>query len=335
MTGAVLQKTPHRRRNISFAVAVFCCVAFFSGAASAAISWKRVGTVTTLTNNQLCYTDGTNVVCDSSAPTLLGGNVGIGTTTPGDTLTINGDVGYMLGADYTTTGSQSDVNLGAVSAVRYNGTATATFQGIVAGTSGQILYLHNPSAYTLTLADQSDSTDATAANKIITGIGGDLGIPTNTSVTLQYDAASARWRVTGSSNAAKSLPAGSTGQVQFNNAGAFGATANFFWDNTNSRLAIGTSAAPLSNLDIYGGIAVGTSYAGVTAAPTNGMIVQGNVGIGTAGPNANSQLDVYTTSSAPSGNAYGVIVQGPQTVADTGTYYGIYDNPTYTAVTCQ
>jgi hypothetical protein len=350
MIAAVLQQTPHRHRNISFAVAVFCCIAFFSGAASAAVSWKNIATFTTLTNNQMCYTDGTNIVCDSSAPTLLGGNVGIGTaspastlevwntngnnhalevvgaaagnaegpsvyiasngsgygpsfkldatsnsgghyytfyssgvsdgtgagdfgiydntssasrlaintngglavgsyastasapsqgiavsgkvgigtTTPGDTLTVKGDVGYMLGADYTTTGSQSDVNLGAVSAVRYNGAAAATFQGIVAGTSGQILYLHNPSAYTLTLADQSDSTDATAANKIITGIGSDLGIPTNTSVTLQYDTASSRWRVTGSSNAAKSLPAGSTGQVQFNNAGAFGATANFF-----------------------------------------------------------------------------------------------------------
>jgi hypothetical protein len=182
--------------------------------------------------------------------------------------------------------------------VRYNGTAAATFQGIVAGTSGQILYLHNPSAYTLTLADQSDSTDATAANKIITGTGADLPIPTQTSVTMQYDSASARWRVTGSSNAAKSLPAGSTGQVQFNNAGAFGATANFFWDNTNSRLAIGTSAAPLSKLDIYGGVAVGTSYAGVSAAPTNGMIVQGNVGIGTTGPDSQLEVSSNTTGAA-------------------------------------
>jgi hypothetical protein len=90
MTAAVPQQTPHRHRNISFAVTVFCCIAFFSSAASAAISWKRVGTVTTLTNNQMCYTDGTNVVCDSSAPTLLGGSVGIGTTSPYETLTVGG-----------------------------------------------------------------------------------------------------------------------------------------------------------------------------------------------------------------------------------------------------
>jgi len=37
-------------------------------------------------------------------------------------------------------------------------------------------------------------------------------------------------------------PAGSTGQIQYNNAGSFGASANLFWDNTNKRLGIGTSS---------------------------------------------------------------------------------------------
>lgn len=46
-------------------------------------------------------------------------------------------------------------------------------------------------------------------------------------------------------------PAGVTGSVQFNNAGAFGADANIFWDNTNKRLGIGTSA-PSTALQISG-----------------------------------------------------------------------------------
>jgi hypothetical protein len=45
-------------------------------------------------------------------------------------------------------------------------------------------------------------------------------------------------------------PAGTTGAVQFNNAGAFGAdSTNFFWDDTNNRLGIGT-ATPTQILDL-------------------------------------------------------------------------------------
>lgn len=43
------------------------------------------------------------------------------------------------------------------------------------------------------------------------------------------------------STASGGTPGGSSGQVQFNNSGAFGGSANFFWDNTNARLGIGTS----------------------------------------------------------------------------------------------
>lgn len=37
-------------------------------------------------------------------------------------------------------------------------------------------------------------------------------------------------------------PAGSTGQIQFNNAGAFGASSNLFWDSANTRLGVGTAS---------------------------------------------------------------------------------------------
>ncbi|MDB5478445.1 MAG: TonB-dependent receptor, partial [Alphaproteobacteria bacterium] len=50
--------------------------------------------------------------------------------------------------------------------------------------------------------------------------------------------------------------AGSTGQVQFNNANALAADSAFFWDNTNKRLGIGT-ATPAEKLTVSG--AAGTS----------------------------------------------------------------------------
>lgn len=47
--------------------------------------------------------------------------------------------------------------------------------------------------------------------------------------------------LTGTIPAANLEAAGSSGQVQFNNAGTFGADSNFVWDNTNKRLGVGTA----------------------------------------------------------------------------------------------
>lgn len=74
-----------------------CCAALLISAlprdSFAAAQWRRVGTVSgTLTANQFCYTNGTDIVCDTNAPTLSGMNVGIGTTSPGATLDVNGSV---------------------------------------------------------------------------------------------------------------------------------------------------------------------------------------------------------------------------------------------------
>jgi hypothetical protein len=46
-----------------------------------------------------------------------------------------------------------------------------------------------------------------------------------------------------------STAAGTNGQVQFNNNGAFGASSNLFWDAGNSRLGIGTSS-PVSSVNV-------------------------------------------------------------------------------------
>ena len=68
----------------------------------------------------------------------------------------------------------------------------------------------------------------------------------------------------------------------------------------SGKVGIGTST-PQSKLDVYGSVAIGTTYAGVTAAPTNGLIVQGNVGIGSATPA--TALDVNGVITATSGTS--------------------------------
>ena len=47
------------------------------------------------------------------------------------------------------------------------------------------------------------------------------------------------------------VPAGSDHQIQYNNGGEFGASSQFVWDDSNSRLGIGTSS-PDTKLDIEG-----------------------------------------------------------------------------------
>lgn len=170
-----------------------------------------------------------------------GSNVGFGTTSPTATLTVNGTSAFMYGSDYTTTGNQSDVAINGSSSIRYNGAGTAAFYGIVAGVSGQIIYVNNASSYALTISNQSAS-EATAGNRIVTGTGADLTMQAGSSAILQYDSVAARWRVMGGSGGG--VPAGANQQVQFNSgSNTFAANSNFSYSTANGELVVGTGAA--------------------------------------------------------------------------------------------
>ena len=232
---------------------------------------------------------GTGNVVMSASPTLTG-------TITAATANFSGPVSYLFGTDYATTGSQSDVALGSASAIRYNGSGVATFYGIVAGTNGQIVNLHNASSAVLTLSNQSGS-EATAANKIITGTGADLAVAANSSVTIQYDATAARWRVIGGSGGA--TPAGATGQVQYNSgSNSLAAGNNFTFLSATNELVIGTGAAtPVATTGTVAGPTFNVIPQAVSVTPA---AATGGLTFNTA---ATGQMAYYSGASAISGTS--------------------------------
>jgi hypothetical protein len=90
-------------------------------------------------------------------------------------------------------------------------------------------------------------------------------------------------------------PAGSNGEIQFNNSGAFGADSGLLWDNTNKRLGVGASPASTVRLDVRAQGALSTDIAfrvRNSADSANLMQVSGDgrVGISTATPLANLHI---------------------------------------------
>jgi hypothetical protein len=182
-----------------------------------------------------------------------------------------------FGANYSTVGAQNNVNLTATSSVRYTGGSAATFTGIIAGTSnvaGEILTLHNASSSTLTLANQSASS--TATNRVITGTGSDLVMAANSSVVMQYDGTTNMWRVIGGSGGG--IPAGTTGQIQYNSgSNSFAADASFTY-TTPGVVGIGTAAGSTGILKMSGTTSGTVSIQPAAVAGTYNFILPTNAG---------------------------------------------------------
>jgi trimeric autotransporter adhesin len=182
------------------------------------------------------------------------GNVGIGTTNPGQKLEVVGNV------------SSSAVCLG--------GTCNSTWPsgGGTVGGSGTANYVPLWTAGT------------TLGNSAIYQSGGNVGIATTNTIDLLTVGNGA-----GTAGVGVNVGTGvNNGQFRFYRNGTYegGLTmpnsSNDLWLISGGNAAVGVD---VNN----GGMSVG-SYMGVNAAPSNGMIVSGNVGIGTTGPGA--KLDV-------------------------------------------
>lgn len=133
--------------------------------------------------------------------------------------------------------------------VRLSSSADVDMTGLAGGASGRIVIFTNTGSNAISFLHESASS--TTINRFSIG-GTGITMEANESVSFYYDGASLRWRCFGKNVTVASgggTPAGSTGEIQFNKAGAFGANALLYWDNTNTRLGVG-AAGPAYTLDV-------------------------------------------------------------------------------------
>ncbi len=136
----------------------------------------------------------------------------------GLTVTNGGNVAFQKGSDYNTVGITNNVDLGTGTLFRLTGVSAQTITGLANGADGRIITLVNAGSTAATISNNSGSS--LAANRILTGTGGDIILPAGASVQLAYDSSALVWRVIGSAAAANGyiqLQSGTPGTAQTGN----------------------------------------------------------------------------------------------------------------------
>jgi hypothetical protein len=134
--------------------------------------------------------------------TLAPASVSNLTTTAGSTNIVRGSVDFPAASNSNpANGNNAGVILGTNVYIKLSGPSTiATFCGFAAERDGSYHIVEITGAVTNVIANQS-GTDPTAANRIVTGTGGDLTCTNNpTELGLIYNASVSRWRVLWRSN---------------------------------------------------------------------------------------------------------------------------------------
>jgi hypothetical protein len=284
-------------------------------------SFAATATLGTKDNNPLSF-----VTNNSTAMTILsGGNVGIGTVSPGYKLDVNGNVNISSSSAYEINGTNM---------MRYPGSGNYFF-----GSSGNMTLtgMNNIAVgdgmASITTATDNVSIGATSLGSVTSGgrnfalgnyalyfnsTGSDnVGLGFN---GLKNTTASGNTAIgsnvgfsntTGANNTFIGFNAGYTDGVVTTSAGLSNATAigyNAQATSSNSFVLGGTGSsavnvgmndtAPATRLSVVGNAQIG--YASGQAAPTNGLIVNGNVGVGTASPTAALQLKSGTAAAGTS-----------------------------------
>jgi hypothetical protein len=167
------------------------------------------------------------VVAFNGTDYVIVGTVGAGTATDNAVARFDGTTGEILqnsAATIDDTGAATFVGSVNVSGTSASAADLKLYEDTDNGTN--YVAFKSPASVASNVTWTLPSTDGSANQAIVTNGSGTLSFA---SVTTS--------------------PGGSTTQVQYNNAGAFGGSANFVWDNSNVRLGIGTSS-PAVPLDV-------------------------------------------------------------------------------------
>ncbi len=227
---------------------------------------------------------------------LNANNLTAGNTAINGTLSVTGQ----------TTGSSASYT-GTVTAASFNGTMTLGGSGGV--TISGVVPIANGGTGASSAAAALNNLGVTSGGVFNTGLltaglinGGYLTSGTVTSAQLNATGVTAGncpsptvgvdGRITACGTSVTATAAGSTGDIQFNNAGSFAATNGLYWDNTHGYLGIGTSS-PAGILDVEGG------KAAASATGTNINLAAQSGGTG----NTNGG-NIYLTPGAGSGTGY-------------------------------
>lgn len=287
-------------------------------------------------NNYAAIFSGPNTLVTDSALYVDRTNhhVGIGTVAPGYTLAVSGSIVASSSAAYSGLAVKGGgPNDGSEISI---GNDSGSIFGIIAGGSSNpgfpngLFFYDNQLAKTrmaffadgnstlsgnLGLGTNSPGSSLTVvAGEIQTGYSGSAcnsatngGAIRYASGSLYYCNGSNTWTSLGGGGGS---PAGSTGDIQFNNAGSFAAdTGNLFWDKTNHLLGIGTNS-PSATLTV------------VSGSFNPALMVSGSIGLGvpTVGTWRGTGIAMRNYSTESNG------IKGATIVANTGsTYFGRYD----------